>query len=277
MSERMFENIIGQAPSVRELFFVGLGEPLLHNQLETFVACAHQRNITTRLVTNGLAADSGRLVKLRARGLSEVTFSIDTTDPALFKKLRSNADLSIILDNIRGVPAGLTRSLFVTLSKNNIDSLPGIIDLASELSLPAIAFSDLNFPQNLHDTVAAFPQTDTLLSNIRYAHNKNILLITPHFHNYGGPLRNYFQTCMVRNPEDICKRTTFHRNCLAPWRIAVVDVHGNVNPCNCTPQDIVGNLVGQPFADVWNGENIQSWRNGVLCGTNVVCQSCPRY
>ena len=60
------------------------------------------------------------LSRLMQNGLGEVTFSVDTVNSALFSKIRGGAQLETVLANLKKVPEGLKRSIFVTLSQENI-------------------------------------------------------------------------------------------------------------------------------------------------------------
>jgi len=276
MEPAVFKKITGELEYVRELFFVGLGEPLLHPGLGTFVEHAASRSVKTKLVTNGLLADPNTLSDLRGRGLSEVTFSIDTTVPGRFKELRGGASLDIVLRNFRSVPDSLRKSVFVTLSGANAGDLKGIIDLAANAGLAAVAVTDANFEENLGQSLCAASVTEELAGAIQYAKEKHVLLVSPHFHDLDS-CRDSFMRCRVRKPGDLASRFKAHTHCLAPWRIAVVGAGGEVTPCNCAPKDVMGNAAAGRFDEVWNGESMRRWRSRMMSAQSRSCLSCPRY
>ncbi len=276
MPATLFEKVIGDMTYIRELFFVGLGEPLLHPDITHFVQYAAHRKITTKLVTNGLDATPDLLEKLHRSGLSEVTFSIDTTDPDLFRRLRGGASLAVVLDTIRNAPVKLTRSIFVTLSQENYHTLPGVIDLAVELGLPAVALSDVNFPENQSGSVHRLAEKAVLSQAIRYAHQKQIVLISPHFHNISD-IPAYYRHFMITDPAAFSERAAKHTHCLSPWRIGVVGVDGTLTPCNCAPKEKCGTVADNPFSLLWNGEAMHRWRQSVMDASNPLCKGCPRY
>ncbi len=276
MTPELFTTILSQLPHIRELFFVGLGEPLLHPLIESFVTQAAEKGIQSKLVTNGILAERRLLKKLYIKGLKEVTFSIDSTDPEVFRSLRGGASIERVLENIRSSPEELQTSIFVTLSQDAINLLPGIIDLASELGMPAVAFSDVNFAENQNRSVHQLADVSRITEIIRYANTKGILLITPHFHNISD-IPIHYGRYMVRIPADIAGRAGQHKNCLAPWRTAVISANGDVTPCNCTPQILIGTLSNQSFAELWNGDAMKKWRTSVMKGVCKSCLFCPRY
>ena len=276
MPESLFVKTLDQLPWAEELFLVGLGEPLLHPNLAAFTNLAARRGICVRLVTNGLLATPETLARLRDAGLSEVTFSLDSTDEAMFRKLRGNAPLKTVLKNLRAVPAGLNISIFAALSAANAGALAGIVDVAAEMGLPAVAVSDLNFADNQSRSLARNDCAALLEKGIAHARKKNILLIGPHFHETPNLVRSHRRS-LIRTAADLTVRSAQHRHCLAPWRVAVISVDGKLSPCNCAPLNVAGNIQEKPFDELWNGEGMKAWRQRVLRGASADCLACPRY
>jgi MoaA/NifB/PqqE/SkfB family radical SAM enzyme len=276
MEPSVFEKLLTQMEHLKEIFFVGLGEPLLHPRLDAFIERATARSIPSRLVTNGLLASPGVLARLRDKGLSEVTFSIDSVDPARFRALKGGARLDVVLEHFRSVPADMAKSVFVTLSQDNVDDLAGLVDLVAEAGLRALAVSDANFAPNASRSLHASPSTRQLADAIRHAREKNILLVSPHFHDLDRTFDSYRQ-CRVRKPADLSSRYDRHTHCLAPWRIAVISANGDMTPCNCSPMTVVGNVARGSCGDIWNGERMQEWRWNVMSGSCRDCCDCPRY
>jgi len=276
LAEGLLIQLLDQLPCVEEMFFVGLGEPLLHPRLPAFTSLAARRGICVRLVTNGLLATPETLARLRDAGLSEVTFSLDSTDEAVFRKLRGNAPLGAVLHHFRSVPAGLTRSIFTTLSAANAGSLAGIVDLAAAEGLPAVAVTDLNFAANQPRSLARNDCAESLAAGIARAREKKVLLVGPHFHETPDLMRSVRRS-LVRTAADLTGRTARHQHCLAPWRVAVIGASGNLSPCNCAPLAAGASLQDESFCELWNGPAMQAWRRRVLAGTSPDCLVCPRY
>ncbi|MFH0879004.1 MAG: radical SAM protein, partial [Lentisphaerota bacterium] len=276
MEASLLPRLLDEMETVRELIFVGLGEPLLHPQIDRFVGAAAKRGVSTKLVTNGLLADPVRLGQLRDAGLDEVTFSIDTLDPKLFQEIRGGASLAPVLEHFRDAPSGLRKSIFVTLSARNIQELPGLIDLAVSGGLAALAVSDLNFEEVQSLSLNRTGCADVLAHALRYAREKNILLLGPHFHEVRD-IRLRYPFCLAREPGDLTSRSDKHQFCLAPWRIAVAGADGALTPCNCAPEMKMGRLDQASFASIWNGPLMQTWRRRMKDGGNSSCLVCPRY
>lgn len=272
----LFHELLEQMTYVGEIIFVGLGEPLLHPALPQFSAAAASQGIRVRVVTNGVLATQERLRRLKDSGISEVTFSIDSAEPERFSRLRGGAPYSRVLENIERAPAEITTSVFVTLSRDNVGDLKGVIEIARRLGLSAVAVSDVNFLENQPMSLNQSDVEGALAEAIRYACEEQVLLIGPHFHNLPD-VRTDYRYGLVRIPADLMGRAACHQNCLSPWRIAVVGVDGAVAPCNCSVNHAAGNVVTEPLDAIWNGSRMRDWRGSVIRGRCAACHSCPRY
>ena len=83
MDLALFERLLPSLGTVRTLVLNGLGEPLLHPELETMVALARRAlpaDGTIGFQSNGLLLDRGRAERLLAAGLDTVCLSVDDLD-----------------------------------------------------------------------------------------------------------------------------------------------------------------------------------------------------
>jgi MoaA/NifB/PqqE/SkfB family radical SAM enzyme len=203
-----------------------------------------------------------RLRVWREAGLAEITFSIDSTDPEQFPRLRGGASLVVVLSHFRGVRSGLRKSIFVTLlSAANSDALPGIVDLGVEANLPAVTVTDLNFAENQELSLSHAGREINLRLGLRQARERQVLLLGPHFHDIAD-LRRHFRLALVRQPADLTARSPVHQHCLAPWRIAVIAADGTVIPCNCAPSTTLGNIAESGLGVIWNGAAMNTMASG---------------
>ena len=276
MPPDLFERVLAAGRLARDLIFVGLGEPLLHPEVVGFVERAAQRGFAATLVTNGLRADPELMGRLHAAGLAEITFSIDSLRGERFRRLRGGASLETVLGNFRAVPAGLRKSIFVTLSPENAGDLADIVALAHAERVPAVTVSDVNFAENQPHALHGGAGAPGLRQALECARRHGVLLLGPHFHDLAN-VRRDCRLAAVRKPADLAARSAGHRHCLAPWRIAVVGADGTVTPCNCAPRTPVGRMPAEPLDAIWNGEPMRRWRRAVRDGACGDCRICPRY
>lgn len=276
MAPDLLERLLHEAEFAGEVVFVGLGEPLLHPELERLVGMAASQGLRTKVVTNGLAADSGRLERLRDAGLQEVTFSVDSTDARRFADLRGGASLDVVLRHFKTVSSGLRKSIFATLSRANAADLAGLVELVRANGLPVLAVSDVNFGENADVALCGGGMDPILDEGLAKARADGILVLGPHLHEVCDPAREY-RHCLVRSAADLSVRATRHTHCLAPWRIAVIGAAGEVTPCNCAPPCRMGSLGRETLGQIWNGPAMKAWRTSVTEGTSPHCHGCPRY
>ena len=128
------------------------GEPLLRKNLENLVqqiaAIPQIKDIS--LTTNGLLlADKARALK--SAGLHRINVSLDSLNPAKFKKITQGGELRRVLDGIRaaqkaGLPPLKLNAVFIR--GFNEDEIPTLIDYARANKLPLrfIEYMDVGAP-----------------------------------------------------------------------------------------------------------------------------------
>lgn len=84
-SETLFNHIIeiinDEKEVIKSITLTG-GEPLLHPQLEKFIACISKVTQSRTLVTNGLLLNSEKIIKLQEAGLTKIRLGLDSLNLA---------------------------------------------------------------------------------------------------------------------------------------------------------------------------------------------------
>jgi len=116
------------------------GEPTVHPELTRIIrAVAHTGPTDLAMTTNGSIMDESSLLAWRAAGLSRLTVSIDSLDPARFKRLtRSNSSPAQVVDGIRAaIRAGFhpIKINAVVVRGLNEDDVPILARLARDLDI----------------------------------------------------------------------------------------------------------------------------------------------
>jgi Molybdenum cofactor biosynthesis enzyme len=138
MAPALFESLEQAFPHLNALILNGIGEPLLHPNLEDFIRIAKKSMPATSWVgfqTNGHLLDETRARSLVAAGLDRVFLSADATSPALFRAVRTGGSLSRVecalevLANVK--KEGLGRALEVgaefVVMRDNLCELPRLV------------------------------------------------------------------------------------------------------------------------------------------------------
>lgn len=143
LTSELFDRLKPSFPHLEALILNGVGEPLLHPQLEEFIATARQAMPADSWIgfqSNGLLLTEQRAVALAAAGLDRICLSIDTISPERFEQLRQGGTLPAIdaaftaLAKARQVTGRDTLQVgaeFV-LTRGNFNELPDTLAWAAE-------------------------------------------------------------------------------------------------------------------------------------------------
>lgn len=143
ISPRIFAQAIERLPRLKHIELQGEGEPLLHPQFFEMAGLAHDRGIKVSTITNGsLFTMRDTIKKLIEVGLEKISVSIESADPAQFKRIRGGR-LDTVIAGISALLAernarGLTRPLLdfaVTVLESTVASYPAIVDLYQRLGM----------------------------------------------------------------------------------------------------------------------------------------------
>ncbi|MCP4756632.1 MAG: radical SAM/SPASM family putative metalloenzyme maturase [Proteobacteria bacterium] len=99
LSPETFEALSPAFDRLETLIFSGIGEPLLHPQIERFVALARERMPEPSrigLQTNGYLLDATKAESLREAGLDTVCLSLDAFSPEMFQQIRTGGEFGDI-------------------------------------------------------------------------------------------------------------------------------------------------------------------------------------
>jgi Fe-coproporphyrin III synthase len=125
------------------LLFSG-GEPLVRKDLPDLAAYAVEKGMRAVISTNGTLIDRATAQVLKNIGLSYVGISLDGLKPVndRFRGVAGAYDKAIAA--IRNCQdAGIKVGLRFTISKRNVQEIPGIFDLLEEMEIPRVCFYHL--------------------------------------------------------------------------------------------------------------------------------------
>jgi putative metalloenzyme radical SAM/SPASM domain maturase len=138
MSPETFERLVPAFPRLDTLVLNGIGEPLLHPLLETFIARGRTVLPETASIgfqSNGMALTDERAASLVDAGLDRICLSLDTVSDDSFRSIRSGGDMQGIvaafasLNKARARRRGrdLRIGIEFVLMRDNLADLPGAI------------------------------------------------------------------------------------------------------------------------------------------------------
>jgi MoaA/NifB/PqqE/SkfB family radical SAM enzyme len=138
-------------PSLQEMAFWGVGEPLYHGDIVEMVALAHARGLRTEIVTNGVLLDRPMAKGLVKAGLDTLVVSVDGVTSESYVDIRCGGDLTLVKDNVmelRRVREELSRKnpevgLEFVVMRRNVDQLPELAYTAFSLGATFIVVTNL--------------------------------------------------------------------------------------------------------------------------------------
>jgi pyruvate-formate lyase-activating enzyme len=112
MDDDVFQAAIAW-PGLESVLLYGLGEPLLDPQIFARIRAAKQRGLFVQLSTNATLLDAERRNELLAAAPNVVIFSLDASEPELYREVRGAFDFATVIENVdafvRAAAGGPTR------------------------------------------------------------------------------------------------------------------------------------------------------------------------
>ncbi|MHB8763246.1 MAG: radical SAM/SPASM family putative metalloenzyme maturase [Deferrisomatales bacterium] len=171
LAEATFAALAPALPHLEALVLSGIGEPLLHPGLESFLRRARAAlppGAWVGFQTNGLLLDEARALALVEAGLDRVCLSLDAVSPATFGRLREGGEVGA-LDRALGALAAARRRTgravevgieFVAL-RDNLAELPEVVRWAGRRGVSfALVTQVLPYDEALVAQAAYDPNTD---------------------------------------------------------------------------------------------------------------------
>ena len=252
MDVGLFRRIVDQfATSPHQVYLCGLGEPLMHRQLNEMIAYCVARGMRGTVIhTNGTMLTPDRVDGLASAGLSEVRLSIDGGDAATLSRARPGVRLSLLTSRMQYLTCNTTikASLYFTANRENLHSLPSLVDVAVDMGVGQIHVVD-TVPFGAGDGFVAVWATRTRkLSAVSDGWKEQIML-------------SFRRRCADAGIEAIESLESFRPSCRDPFGKIYVTWKGEVTPCcRIHKQVVVGDFRSETLPRLWHGEAMEAWR-----------------
>ncbi|MBI5741879.1 MAG: tetratricopeptide repeat protein [Nitrospirae bacterium] len=261
MSYETFKWIIETLPPTGWLGVYGIGEPTLHPDLAEMVRFARsaRKFNSVAITTNAMARMPEYYSQLFDAGLSALTISVDTLDPALIDQLRPGTDVERLKERIRALIEAFSGKVDIcsVISRMNIGSVPDLLkelNSIGKLTVNMQPFDDLGNPKGCLSLEERAWFTHRL-HEIAKPYGNLKVNAAPHFIPSGS----------------ICNK---------PWQSPYITVDGHVTPC-CRIVDpglkSLGNISSSSFSEIWNAPETEKWRRDFIVRSPSVCDGCPMH
>lgn len=253
---------------VSEVVFSG-GEPYLRKDIIKVLQLAKTFEFTARIITNGTAFTEKNMLATIESGVTKIGVSIDSVDNVRFETIRG-LNLELVKRNIGQLVKlreqhhkNLDLSLYVTITKLNIDDLIPLANYAKDLDVK-IQFQPVHF--------AGTGLEDYIKKNLwpNEIENQKLELIVQELLEMRKKEKH-----IGSRPEYLAQIPSFFRNktfypmdrCYVSFVDIVIDQDLGVRPC--WSMDPVGYLHQNSLEELWTSEKMKEIR------TLIRLKKCP--
>lgn len=179
LARETFEKLVPAFPTLDTLILNGIGEPLLHPELEEFIKTARRhlpREAVIGFQTNGSLLTDERAFSLLAAGTDTISISVDAADPSLFRSMREGGET----EDVNRAAAALGRAkerarrtcfrwgAELVLAKETTGELPKVIEwVAARGGSFLLVTHILPYREEAVPSVAYDPNVDRSLAHYR--------------------------------------------------------------------------------------------------------------
>lgn len=269
-------------PYIRNVNLIGLGESLMHPQIDQVITYAKSKFVGVNMTSNGTIMTDKIAHKLIACGLDSIAFSIDGGTRETFEAIRVNARFDKVLRNIRRLidakaALGVQRpwiAMGLVLMKTNVRELADVVRLCHELGIHTLnAENVFTWTEQMEQTLPLYngmsaDEESAIAHAKQVAQELGINLELPGF--------------VLKEPGPCSYRP--HEHFVVTWE-------GDLRPC-CNlyhPYEYVfqgqkkfaheatmGNLLEEDFRTIWDKPDYAAFRKANETGVGLpeVCQDC---
>ena len=234
------------------------GEPLMSHNFFPLAFHAQKAGLRTVISTNGTLITPEVAGLLAEAGIRYVGVSLDSVLPSRHDDFRGvPGAFDRALQGLRNArDAGLKTGLRITLTKDNWQDVPALLNLAIEENIPRFCLYHLvptGRGAGISDKDVSSEQRRSVIRLLAEAavelKDKNIEILTTDSPMDGA----YLLEILKDDPrKDYVRRLlTNAGGCSAGAKVANISYKGDVHPCHFMPQVVVGNVRERSFQDIW--------------------------
>jgi len=241
------------------LIFTG-GEPLLSRNFYALAFHAREVGLRTVISTNGtlITPEAARL--LAEAKIRYVGVSLDSASAERHDAFRGMAGAHArALDGLRNArDAGLKTGLRITLTRDNWQDVPALLNLALEQGIPRFCLYHLvptGRGAGIADRDVTAEQRRSVIRLLAEAaeelKGRDIEILTTDSPMDGAYLLEMLKGRGDSRQEDVRKLLCNAGGCSMGLKVANINHRGDVHPCHFMPQVVVGNVLERSFRDIW--------------------------
>ncbi len=243
------------------LLFSG-GEPTARPDLPELIAYAREVGVRPAVSTNGTLLTREMTQRLWDAGLDRVGISIDGLETTNDKFRGAKGAFQAALAGIRNsIAIGMRVSLRLTMTKQNVDDLPGVFDLSEEEGVPRVCIYHLAYAGRGEKLLTFDLEHDRrreavefVFERTRQSHNggTGLEVLTVDNHVDAPMLLLWSKMHAPERTEEIERLLRRNRGNSTGQGIGCIDNLGNVHPDQFWWNQTVGNVLERPFSEIWS-------------------------
>lgn len=259
------EHILG---CIEEVTLFGWGEPTVHPRFKEILEFFDRYPVKKYFVTNGTTL---RRIKeyLFDYKVDIMAVSLDGATAVTNDKIRINSNFNQIISNLKAIVQQKKKenvsfpyvNFVFTLMRSNLDELPDMVDLASDIGIEEVKAVYLTaFSRKLEDELL-WDCTD----NVKKVYSEAI--------ERGRKLGIKVKLPYIRG-EDIAG-DKFHKDCFVGWRDFFIGSDGYVRPCQSNSHKMFHISKYDSFEDTWNSDEFVNFRS-IVNDPMKMLEECKR-
>lgn len=252
-----------------EIVLHGWGEPTIHPQFERILRYLNGFPLRKYFCTNGTTLNEIHDM-IFDHHVDIIAVSLDGADSHTNDLIRYGSKISDITTSLKAITNQRQKNnldyphvnFVFTAMKRNIDQLPDMIRLASEIGVTEVKAVYLTSFSEKMDREALYKERDRVKTifekTIELAKANNIMIKLPYVQG-----------------EDPAG-TMVHRECFFPYRDLFIGSDGFVRPCVSTSDALFDIRQYKDFSEIWNHDSLQNYRKQVNNIENMPdgCRRC---
>lgn len=260
---KKLENILDK---IEKVTLFGWGEPTLHPNFKEILEYLNNFPVKKYFVTNGMRLDKIKNYLFDYK-VDIMAISLDGGCASTNNRIRVGSDFDFIVKQLKEIVAIKKENnldypymnFVMTLMDSNIEELPQLIKLASDIGLDEV--------KGVYLTVFA----DYMANETLYNKKEKVKKIFDEAILLGEQLNIKIKIPYLQD-EDIAG-DKMHKNCYVAYRDFFLGSDGYIRPCQSTPIKFFKFDETKTFEEMWNSTEYQEFRKNVNC-SNKMCETC---
>ncbi len=302
MTDEVYDRVVKELyPFAKTMQLSAFGEPLMTPKMDQKLEDLERHGMKLEMVSNAtLMMKESSFREQLIRTLGAITFSMDGAERSTYNSIRTGAEYDEVVDNITrfcDLRSGMAKerrphlAFNFILMKRTLPEAPKFVAMAKAWGADLVVFVHIvSFHDSLKDEA---PQHHRALTNHWQDRTREAALehgieikIPPNFsvvHEQAPQLASVAAAPGVAaaTPRP-APQPPAERPCSMPaircwflWRRAYIAPYGDVVPCCVAGMPAFGNMLKNPFWDIWNSSTYQDYRKHVFTERPLgKCRSC---